>query len=164
MTVEEVIAAVHALGIPFVLLTGGEPMLQPDLPILAEKLLELGYKVSIETSGAHLLTGLPPRVIRIVDVKTPSSGESSKMNPAVLEGLSSCDAIKFVIGDQLDYQWAVAKLGGVLKVGGPEILFSPVHGQCSAQTLISWVLRDRLCVRVNLQLHKYVWGAEARGV
>jgi len=164
MTTEEIIEAVHALGIPFVLLTGGEPMLQPELPILAEKLLKAGYKVSIETSGAHSLTKLPTGVIRIVDIKTPSSGESSKMSPAVLEGLDSQDAIKFVIADEFDYQWAVAKLGGLLSGGGPEILFSPVHGQCSAQNLISWVLRDRLRVRVNLQLHKYVWGAEAKGV
>jgi 7-carboxy-7-deazaguanine synthase len=163
MSVDEVLAVVEGLGISFVLLTGGEPMLQPDLPQLAEKLLKNGYMVSIETSGAHPLDTLPKEVIRIVDLKTPSSGESARMDPRSLEGLSSRDAVKFVIADRQDYEWAVARLGELARMGC-EILFSPVHGAFAAKTLISWVLEDRLKVRVNLQLHKYVWGAEAKGV
>jgi 7-carboxy-7-deazaguanine synthase len=147
-----------------VLLTGGEPMLQPDIPLLATRLLEKQFRVSIETSGAHALDSLPKEVIRIVDVKTPYSGEAGRTHPAVLQSLTAKDAIKFVLADELDYQWAIQQLPKCFFPNGPEVLFSPVHGLLDPKILIAWVLRDRLSVRVNLQLHKYIWGPDIRGV
>lgn len=165
MSLHEILDAVDALGVRFVLLTGGEPMLQPDLPELAERLLGKGYMVSIETSGAHSLARIPSGVIRIVDVKTPSSGESSRLHPEALLNLTSKDAIKFVLADEEDYRWTLKRIGTLSQQHlAPEILLSPVHDRLSPQTLIAWILRDKLNVRVNLQLHKYIWGTDARGV
>jgi 7-carboxy-7-deazaguanine synthase len=164
MDVEAIVDKVQVLGIPMVLLTGGEPMLQPELPILAARLLENKFQVFIETSGAHALDSLPEEVIRIVDVKTPYSGEAGRTQSAVLRSLKKKDAIKFVLGDEADYQWAIQKLPDCIFPYGPEILFSPVHGQLDPKALVSWILRDRLSVRVNLQLHKYIWGADISGV
>lgn len=164
MEVEAILNEVQSFGVPMVLLTGGEPMLQPDLPRLATRLLENKFRVSIETSGAHALDSLPEEVIRIVDVKTPYSGEAGRMHPAVLQNLKAKDAIKFVLADESDYQWAKEQLPQCLFSNGPEVLFSPVHGMLDPKMLIEWILRDRLTVRVNLQLHKYIWGADTRGV
>ena len=164
MTVEEIMADVNRLGLPFVLLTGGEPMLQVEIVSLAERLLTERYKVAIETSGAHLLDGLPPAVCRIADVKTPSSGEAERMQWQVLEGLRPCDAAKFVLSDEADYRWAVEHVLRLGLAARTEVLFSPVHGRLDPRDLVAWIVRDRLPVRVNLQLHKYVWGAHTRGV
>ncbi len=106
LTVEQVVGEVNRLGLRFVLLTGGEPMLQPDIGRLAHRLLEDGYQVAIETSGAHLLDSLPHGILRIVDVKTPSSGEVDRTKWEVLDGLRACDAVKFVLSDEADYRWA----------------------------------------------------------
>ena len=164
MTVEEIMAEVNRLGLPFVLLTGGEPMLQVEIFSLAERLLTERYKVAIETSGAHPLDGLPPAVCRIADVKTPSSGEAPRMLWQVLEGLRPCDAAKFVLSDQADYCWAAEHVLRLGLAARTEVLFSPVHGRLDPRDLVAWIVRDRLPVRVNLQLHKYVWGAHTRGV
>lgn len=164
MSVDAIVAEVKRLGLPFVLLTGGEPMLQVEIAALAARLLSDGFKVAIETSGAHLLDGLPTAVVRIVDVKTPSSGEAQRMQWQVLEGLRPCDAVKFVLSDEDDYRWSadhVIRLGLAART---EVLFSPVHGKLDPKNLVAWLVRDRLPVRVNLQLHKYVWGANTRGV
>jgi len=164
ISVEEVVAEVKRFGLPFVLLTGGEPMMQPEIAELARRLLAEGLKVAIETSGAHALEELPAPVFRIVDVKTPSSGESGRMRWEVFERLRPCDAAKFVIADEADYRWSVEKMRRLRLPGRTEILFSPVHGKLEPRDLVTWVIRDRLPVRVNLQLHKYVWGPDARGV
>jgi 7-carboxy-7-deazaguanine synthase len=164
MSIEEVVAAVNERHLPFVLLTGGEPMLQHDIASLAGRLLSEGLRVAIETSGAHSLDILPPDVIRIVDVKTPSSGESHRTRWQVIESLRPHDAIKFVLSDENDYHWSA---GEVIRRGldrRAEVLFSPVHGQLDPRDLVAWVLRDSLNIRVNLQLHKYIWGATAQGV
>jgi 7-carboxy-7-deazaguanine synthase len=164
MTVDAIMGEVDALAQPFVLLTGGEPMLQAEIPLLADRLLAANYKVAIETSGAHLLDRLPPAVFRIVDIKTPSSGESQRMQWTVLEGLRPCDAAKFVLSDESDYRWAADHVNRLGLAARTEVLFSPVHGQLDPRNLVAWIVRDRLPVRVNLQLHKYVWGASTRGV
>jgi len=164
MTVDEIVNEVTSHALPFVLLTGGEPMLQKEIPILAERLLVEGFKVAIETSGAHLLDTLPSAVCRIVDVKTPSSGESHRTQWNALEGLRPCDAVKFVLGDEEDYRWASEQVNRLGLAGRTEVLFSPVHGQLDPRSLVAWIVRDRLPVRVNLQLHKYVWGPATRGV
>jgi 7-carboxy-7-deazaguanine synthase len=164
MPVGEVVAEVTRLGAPLVLLTGGEPMLQRELPALAQALLERGFQVMIETSGAHRLDTLPAAVVRIVDVKAPASGESHRTAWDVLEGLGQRDAVKFVLADEADYRWAAE----VIRTRGlstrTEVLLSPVHGQLDPQALVSWMLRDRLGARLNLQLHKYIWSPDARGV
>ncbi len=164
LSLDEVVAEVHKLGAPLVLLTGGEPMLQQEIPVLAERLIAAGHKVMIETSGAHPVDALPPGVIRIVDVKTPGSGESHKMRWDVLDGLRREDAVKFVLADERDYLWAADVIRKRDLASKAEVLLSPVHGRLDPRDLVTWLLRDRLQVRLNLQIHKYVWGADARGV
>jgi 7-carboxy-7-deazaguanine synthase len=164
MTVDEILGEVKRHALPFVLLTGGEPMLQAEIALLAERLLAEGYKVAIETSGAHVLDRLPPDVLRIVDVKTPSSGEAHRMKWQVLDGLRASDAVKFVLSDERDYRWSVDHVVRLDLARRTEVLMSPSHGRLDPRDLIAWIVRDRLPVRVNLQLHKYVWGADTRGV
>jgi len=164
MSVEQILVEVERLGTPCVLLTGGEPMLQKEIAALAEKLLAVGKRVAIETSGAHGLDALPAEVSRIVDVKTPSSGESGRTRWELLSGLRFADAVKFVLSDEADYRWSREVVERFSLVHQTEVLFSPVHGHLDPRELVSWILRDRLAVRVNLQLHKYVWESETRGV
>jgi len=164
MSIAEILGEIERLGIPFVLLTGGEPMLHQDTPALAARLLATGRRVAIETSGAHPLDLLPADTIRIVDVKTPTSGESERMRWELLPSLRACDAAKFVLGDESDYRWSAEVVTRLELAKHTEVLFSPVHARLDAKALVAWLLRDRLPVRVNLQLHRYLWGAEARGV
>lgn len=164
MTLPEIVTAVRELGAPLVLLTGGEPMLQREIGHLAELLLQVGYRVMIETSGAHAVDSLPPGVVRIIDVKTPASGESARMRWDVLDGLRVQDAVKFVVRDEADYRWAADLIQSRGLAGRTEVLLSPVHGVLDPQQLVGWMLRDRLPARLNLQLHKYVWSPDARGV
>jgi 7-carboxy-7-deazaguanine synthase len=164
MTLDDIVREVDRLGAPLVLLTGGEPMLQREMPALAVRLLGAGHRVMIETSGAHPLEALPDEVVRIVDVKTPASGESHRMRWELLGKLRPCDAVKFVLADESDYAWA----RGVIREHDlgrhTEVLLSPVHGRLDPKDLVGWMLRDRLPARLNLQLHKYVWSPETRGV
>ena len=164
MTVPQVVAEVEALGPRLVLLTGGEPMLQREIGALAEALLGRGYQVMIETSGSQSLDSLPAAVARIVDVKTPGSGESARMRWSVLDGLGPRDAVKFVICDEADYRWAAEVIRSRGLADRCEVLLSPQHGKVDPRQLIGWLLDDRLPARLNLQLHKYVWDPEARGV
>ncbi len=164
MTLPEIVTAVSELGAPLVLLTGGEPMLQREIGRLAELLLQGGYRVMIETSGAHAVASLPEGVVRIIDVKTPASGESARMRWDVLDGLRAQDAVKFVVRDEADYRWAADLIRSRGLAGRTEVLLSPVHGVLDPQQLVGWMLRDRLAARLNLQLHKYVWSPDTRGV
>jgi 7-carboxy-7-deazaguanine synthase len=164
MSLDEIAGEVGRLGAPLVLLTGGEPMLQREIVALSERLLADGYRVMIETSGAHPVDVLPPEVIRIVDVKTPASGESHRIRWEVLDGLRQQDAIKFVVTDERDYQWAAEIIRSRKLGSGAEVLLSPVHGRLDPRHLVGWMLRDRLPARLNLQIHKYIWGTEAQGV
>jgi 7-carboxy-7-deazaguanine synthase len=164
MSIEEIFVEVERLGMPFVLLTGGEPMLQKEIAVLADRLLAAGKRVAIETSGGHALDVLPASVIRIVDVKTPSSRESERVRWELLAALRPGDAVKFVLSDEADYLWSKGMVERFALIGRTEVLFSPVHGRLDPRDLVAWLLRDRLLVRVNLQLHKYVWGSETRGV
>lgn len=164
MSLDEIVQEVTRLGPRLVLLTGGEPMLQRDLPLLAERLLADERRVMIETSGAHRLDRLPAAVIRIVDIKTPASGESHRMQWELLPQLRPIDAAKFVVADEADYRWAVDVVRKYELGGRTEVLLSPVHGQLNPEHLVAWMLRDQVPARLNLQLHKYVWDPEARGV
>jgi 7-carboxy-7-deazaguanine synthase len=164
LSIDEIVGEVDRLGAPLVLLTGGEPMLQRELPKLAARLLDVGYRVMIETSGAHPLDALPAEVVRVVDVKTPASGESHRMRWELLGSLRPRDAVKFVLADEPDYRWACDVVRTHELGGRTEVLFSPVHGRLDPKDLVAWMLRDRIPARLNLQLHKYVWDPEARGV
>jgi 7-carboxy-7-deazaguanine synthase len=164
MSVDDVVAEVARLAAPLVLLTGGEPMLQRDLPALAQRLLDAGFKVMIETSGAHPLDALPPAVVRVVDVKTPGSGEVHRVRWDLLRALRPNDAVKFVLADESDYGWAKAVIAEHALGDGAEVLLSPVHGRLDPRVLVGWMLRDRVPARLNIQLHKYIWDRDARGV
>jgi 7-carboxy-7-deazaguanine synthase len=165
MSIDEIAAETERLGNQLVLLTGGEPMLQREIVALAERLLDDGRDVMIETSGAHPVDVLPDGVIRIVDVKTPASGESGRVRWDVLDGLrAERDAVKFVITDEGDYRWAADVIRERGLAARAEVLLSPVHGKLDPRTVVEWMLRDRLPARLNVQLHKYIWGAEVQGV
>jgi 7-carboxy-7-deazaguanine synthase len=164
MTLDEILVEVDRLGAPLVLLTGGEPMLQKELPALADRLLGAGYQVMIETSGSQPLDALPAEVVRIVDVKTPGSGESHRMRWESLEGLRPRDAVKFVLTSEADYRWATDVIRERRLAERTEVLLSPEHGRLAPQALVTWMLRDRLPARLNLQIHKYIWSPDARGV
>ena len=165
MTVDEVVADVDARGCPVVEVTGGEPLLQPDVYPLMQRLLDAGKTVLIETGGHRSIAQVPPGVIRIVDVKCPGSGESEKNDWSNLAHLTATDEVKFVIADRTDYEFAreVMRRDNLdQKVAA--VLFSSVHGELDAKQLAEWVIADRLPVRVQLQVHKYIWSPDTRGV
>jgi 7-carboxy-7-deazaguanine synthase len=164
MSVEEIVMEVEKLGPRFVTLTGGEPMLQAEIVSLAERLMAEDFQVAVETSGAHSVAQLPPSVIRIMDIKTPGSGVGERNLWEAVDALSPKDAIKFVLCDEADYRWAAEVVRNRKLAGKAEILFSPATGTLDPRDLVGWILRDRLPVRLNLQLHKYIWGTEERGV
>jgi len=165
MSAEEVLAGVHQLGGKLVEFTGGEPLLQREIHPLSEKLLSEGYRVLIETSGERFVGDLPCPVVKIVDVKCPGSGESNKFCLENLKVLDRKDQIKFVILDQNDYCYARDflerhDLAGLVD----EVIFSPVFGHLVPRQLAEWILQDGLQVRMGLQLHKFIWDPDARGV
>jgi 7-carboxy-7-deazaguanine synthase len=165
MSLDDVVEAVESYGCPLVELTGGEPLLQKEVYPLMERLLRSGKTVLIETGGHLSLAAVPPAVHKIMDVKCPGSGESHRMDWSNLEHLSLADEVKFVIRDRADYEYGrdvVARHALDRKVGA--VLFSPVHGVLDPRTLSEWVLADRLPVRVQLQVHKYIWDPQTRGV
>jgi 7-carboxy-7-deazaguanine synthase len=165
MSLDDVIAAVERYGCPLVELTGGEPLLQKDVYPLMDRLVESGMTVLIETGGHVNLADVPAAVHKIMDVKCPGSGEAHRMDWSNLDRLSSSDEVKFVIRDRADYEYArdvVLQHALDRKVGA--VLFSPVHGVLEPRALSEWVLADRLAVRVQLQVHKYIWDPQTRGV
>ena len=163
LSLDEVLARVATLGCPLVELTGGEPLLQPGaLPLLAA-LCDAGYQVLLETSGAVDISPVDPRVRRIVDVKCPGSGEAGRNDWGNLERLRPTDELKLVLADEADYEWArELVLQRRLHERCP-VWLSPVAGALDPAALAGWILRDRLPVRLQLQLHKLLWG-DARGV
>lgn len=165
MSVDEVLADVEARGCPVVEVTGGEPLLQADVYPLMQRLLDSGKTVLIETGGHRSIAQVPPGVIRIMDVKCPGSGESEKNDWSNLALLTTRDEVKFVIADRADYEFArdVARREG-LADRCAAVLFSPVHGELDPKQLAEWVIADRLAVRVQLQVHKYIWSPTTRGV
>jgi 7-carboxy-7-deazaguanine synthase len=158
MTIPEILSAIEPHGCRLVELTGGEPLLQPDLPELAKRLLERGYRVLVETGGALDIRVLPADVIRIVDVKCPDSGMTGHMNWQNFERLQPADEIKFVINSRSDYDWAKQVLQERRLHDRNLILFSPVFGTLPPARLAEWILEDRLPVRFQFQLHKALWG------
>jgi 7-carboxy-7-deazaguanine synthase len=165
MSVEEVVAEVEAYGSPLVEITGGEPLLQEDVYPLMDRLLAAGRTVMLETGGHRPTTRVPQPVLKIVDVKCPASGESSRNDWTNLERLEAHDEVKFVIQDRADYDFArdvIARYDLPSKVAA--VLMSPVHGVLDPKTLSEWMLSDRLPARLQLQLHKYIWSPTTRGV
>ncbi len=164
MSLEEVLARVAAFGCPLVEVTGGEPLLQPGARPLLAALCDAGYEVMLETGGGLDIGGVDPRVRRVVDVKCPASGEVGHNHWANLEQLTARDEVKFVLAGRDDYDWAREVLSLHRLAERCTVHFAPVWGALQPRELAAWVLRDRLPVRVQLQLHKLVWGAEVRGV
>jgi 7-carboxy-7-deazaguanine synthase len=165
MSVDEVIDRVRQYGCDVVEITGGEPLLQKEVYPLMQRLLDEGRTVMLETGGHLSVADVPERVIRVIDVKCPGSGEAARNHWPNLDGLRATDEIKFVIKDRADYEYArdvVARHD--LPGRCAAVHFSPVHGVQDAKELAAWVLEDRLPVRVQLQLHKFIWDPSTRGV
>jgi 7-carboxy-7-deazaguanine synthase len=156
--VDAILARVRELGASHVCVTGGEPLAQKNCLELLQRLVDEGYRVSLETSGAMPLEGVDARVVRVVDVKTPASGEESRNRYEELGRLDGKDLVKFVICGREDYEWSRAKLAELGLTQRCTVLFSPSHQQLPARDLADWILEDRLPVRFQIQLHKYLWG------
>ncbi len=163
MTRDEILARISRHPSRFVLLTGGEPMLQRELPALAADLLARGYEVAVETHGQRPLDALPRGAIRIVDVKTPGSGEPAT-DFAYLDRLEPHDEVKFVVCSEEDFRWSEAVVRRHRLEGRAHVLFSPAWGQVDPKDLARWMLESGLDARLSLQVHKVIWGADARGV
>jgi 7-carboxy-7-deazaguanine synthase len=159
----EILAAVERFPTRFAMLTGGEPLLQRELPSLVSELLDRGYEVAVETHGKLPLADLPPRTIRIVDVKPPGSGEATTAF-GYLDELAPHDEVKFVIASEADWRWSLDVIRRHRLEGRLSLLVSPVTGSVEPSDLARWILESGADVRLNLQLHKIVWGADARGV
>lgn len=166
MSVEAIVDRVASYPARYVTLTGGEPLLQKELPALARILLDKGYEVAVETHGQLPWDHLPAEVIKVVDVKAPGSGEVARdVDLDRLATLGGRDELKFVIASREDFEWAAR----IVRERGLEgrfaaILFSPVHGRVANDELAGWILASGLQVRMQIQLHKLIWGADATGV
>jgi 7-carboxy-7-deazaguanine synthase len=160
LTLKQILDKTASLGTRYVTVTGGEPLAQKSCIDLLEALCDAGYDVSLETSGALDISKVDQRVSRIVDIKTPGSGEMSKNRWENLACLTPHDELKFVLCDEADYEWAKQQLIERHIAERCPVLFSPVHGSLDAKNLADWILRDHLPVRMQIQLHKYLWGNE----
>ena len=164
LDIDTLVDRAKRVGIPLVEITGGEPMEQSETPLLCRKLLDSGFEVLLETNGAHLLDAVPDGVKRIIDCKTPSSGMAERHRFENFEHLRPGDEIKFVIGSRGDFDYAVKVISDrELAATGRELLISPVCGKVELADLAKWVLDSGLPLRMQLQMHKIVWG-DRRGV
>jgi 7-carboxy-7-deazaguanine synthase len=164
---DDLLAAVAARPARLVEVTGGEPLLQPDLPEFLTALCDRGYEVLLETGGSRSIAGLDPRVKRIVDLKCPGSGMTDRICWENLEHLQPGDELKFVIADRNDYEWArdVVRAHGLDGTDAPvAVLFGPAFDLLPPRTLAEWMLEDRMQVRMQVQMHKTIWAPETRGV
>ncbi len=164
-TLEEIVAGVAGFGCKLVEITGGEPLLQKNVLPLMTMLADAGFTVLLETSGAHDIGSIDPRVHRIMDLKTPGSGECERNLFSNIDHLTERDEVKFVIGSREDYEWSreqVAKYR--LHERCQAVLFSPIFGRIDPREIVEWILADRLPVRFQLQMHKFIWTPTQRGV
>ena len=164
MTFDDIIAKVRSFEGSLVEVTGGEPLLQPNVLPLLTRLCDLGKTVLLETSGTLDVAPVDPRVVKIMDLKCPSSGEAAKNRYANLRHLTKVDEVKFVIADRTDYDWAKRIIADEQLNQRCVVLFSPVVERLPLRTLADWILADHLPVRLQTQWHKLIWGAAARGV
>lgn len=160
MTLDTILAEIASFETHHVTVTGGEPLAQRECITLLTQLCDAGYAVSLETSGALDVSAVDARVVKVMDIKTPGSGEESKNRWQNLQHLSAQDQIKFVLCDRGDYDWAKHILEQHDLLLRYEILFSPCFGQLAPATLADWIIEDKLPVRFQLQLHKILWGDE----
>ena len=169
-TLDEIVDEVRSIGTSLVEITGGEPLAHPNAYLLTERLLDEGFTVLVETSGAFDVAPLDPRAHRIMDRKCPGSGESEKNLWENLDHLTDLDEVKFVVLDRADYEWArdtIRERGLDRRLEQDtlgDLLMSPVWGACDLLDLADWILEDRLPVRLQTQLHKHIWDPDARGV
>jgi 7-carboxy-7-deazaguanine synthase len=154
----DILARVREFGTRYVCVTGGEPLAQKGCAGLLTALCDAGLRVSLETSGAMSLAAVDTRVVKVVDVKTPGSGEERRNRYQELSHLEAHDQVKFVLCDRADYEWSRAKLEELALPRRCSVLFSPSYGQLGSRQLADWILEDRLPVRFQIQLHKYLWG------
>ena len=164
MTVGEVMQKVTEFGADLVEVTGGEPLLQEESVELMRLLCDTGARVMLETNGTLDITPVDPRVIVVMDIKAPSSGHADTNRWANLEVIQDSDELKVVISDREDYEWAKKTLAERGIIGNYRVSFSPVFGTIDYKTLAEWLLADRLPVRMGFQLHKMIWGPDAKGV
>lgn len=162
LSIIAIMEQVAAHGCIHVTVTGGEPLAQHGCLQLLTSLCDAGYRVSLETSGAVAISGVDARVVKVMDIKTPGSGEAERNLPSNIQSLTHGDQIKFVICDQADYIWAKQALEQGLLTDKAEVLMLPAYGRQDALELAEWILADRLPVRFQLQLHKQLWG-DAKG-
>lgn len=162
MEISDIVAKVKSYNPRYVTVTGGEPLAQNSCRELLTALCDLDVEVSLETSGAMDISGVDSRVIRVMDLKTPASGEVSKNRYSNIDLLNQQDQIKFVICNRDDYDWAREQLSLFSLINRCEVLFSPVHGELTPTDLAEWIIADNLSVRMQIQLHKYLWN-DAQG-
>jgi 7-carboxy-7-deazaguanine synthase len=161
----DILNAVAAYQCPLVEITGGEPLLQKNVLRLMSMLCDSGYTVLLETSGAHDISKVDPRVHRIMDLKTPGSGEVDKNLWSNIDRLNARDEVKFVIGSREDYEWSRDKVQHYdLPSRCRAVLFSPIFGRIDPREIVEWILADKLNVRFQLQMHKFIWRPTQRGV
>ena len=158
ISLEEILARVSGYGVPDVTVTGDEPLAQEACLELMVRLLDAGHRVSLETSGALDISRVHPGVVRVMDLKTPGSGEQGRNLYSNIDCLGPQDQVKFVICDEADYRWARQLMEERSLAARCEVLMSPAQGLQDATELAEWILRDRLPVRFQIQLHKYLWG------
>lgn len=164
MELSAIMKRAASFGCSLVEITGGEPLLQAGTPLLISALIEKDFHVLLETNGTQNIGKIDPRCVRIVDIKCPGSGEHEKNDFGNLERITPRDEIKFVIGDRKDYDFAVQILKQIRAGAENPVHFSPVHGKLHPRMLAEWMLADRIQAKLHLQLHKYVWPPEQRGV
>jgi 7-carboxy-7-deazaguanine synthase len=161
---DRIVSRVRESGFPLAELTGGEPLLQEESYLLSSLLLNEGYTVLLETNGSLSLDRVDRRVVKIMDMKCPSSGMSEQMDFNNINYLSSKDEVKFVIGDRADFDWALKIIYDYELLRMCKVLVSPLQQRLAAQTAAKWILEEKLLVRMQLQLHKIIWPTRDRGV
>jgi len=163
-TIQEIVEKITPYSCSLVLITGGEPLMQDETHLLIDQLVELGYKVLLETNGSFSIENINETCIKIVDIKCPSSNEEKSADLANIKRLGPLDQLKFVLGDYNDYEYAVKIIKEYCgDIPGNRILFSAVPGSLDPAEMASWILDDNLNVRLQLQLHKTLWPDESRG-
>jgi 7-carboxy-7-deazaguanine synthase len=161
---DDIIAQVSDSGIDLVEITGGEPLLQKDVHSLIRRLIETGRRVLVETNGSLGIQNVDRRAVIILDLKTPGSGMHGQMNLSNLSEIKEADEIKFVITDRNDYDWSVDIIRKHDLLNRCRILLSPAYGMLHPSDLAGWILKDKIPVRLNIQIHKYIFGQDRRGV
>jgi 7-carboxy-7-deazaguanine synthase len=164
LTIEETMLKVENFSLPLVEITGGEPLMQEEVYPLMDKLLKKGYQVMLETGGALPIDKVPGKVIKILDIKCPGSGEEKKNHLENIKFLTSHDEVKFVLLNRADYEWSRDLLQKYDLSSSSQVLFSPVFDKLDLKELSEWILEDRLPVRLQTQLHKVIWSKNAIGV